>query len=101
MLFMGDANFKSEEYLLQTYEFDKIGLLKIGHHGSKTSSSEEFLKEIKPDIALISAGRDNKFHHPNQETLLRLKKYHIPYYSTQDYGTIEFNFTKRKVVSGW
>lgn len=101
MLFMGDANFKSEEYLLQTYEFDKIGLLKIGHHGSKTSSSEEFLKEIRPDIALISAGRDNKFHHPNQETLLRLKKYHIPYYSTQDYGTIEFNFTKRKVVSGW
>ncbi len=99
MLFMGDANFKSEKYLLDTYDLKKVDLLKLGHHGSKTSTSEEFLKKIEPDIALISAGRNNQFNHPNRETLKRLRKYQIRSYSTQSDGTIEFNFTLKKIFT--
>ena len=97
MLFMGDANFKSERYLLNEYELPKVNILKLGHHGSKTSSSNEFLKRVNPDIALISAGRDNKFKHPSKETLIRLKNHHIDFYSTQKEGTVELIFTLNKI----
>lgn len=99
MLFMGDANFKSERFLLDTYDLDKVNLLKLGHHGSKTSTSEEFLEKIRPDFALISAGRNNKFNHPSQETLKRLQKYQVKSYSTQKDGTIEFDFTFKKILT--
>lgn len=98
ILLMGDANFKSEEYLLNTYNLPKVDILKLGHHGSKTSSSEKFLKKVRPKIALISAGRNNKFNHPNKETLKRLKKYHIKDYSTKRERTVEFNFTLEKII---
>ena len=94
-LFMGDANFNSEKYLLNNYNFPKVNILKLGHHGSKTSTSSSLLKKIKPDIALISAGKDNKFNHPNPETLKRLKKYKVKIYSTKSMGTVEFNFPKK------
>lgn len=99
MLFMGDANFKSEEYIMENYELEKVDILKIGHHGSKTSTKEIFLEKVKPSIALISAGRNNKFNHPNIETIKRLKKYNVKYYSTQTLGTVEFNFTKNQIKS--
>lgn len=97
MLFMGDANFKSEDYLLKTYNLDKVNLLKLGHHGSKSSSTLPFLEQIKPDIALISAGRDNKFKHPNKETLERLRELDIKYYITNKLGTVEINFQKNSI----
>lgn len=99
MLFMGDANFKSEKSILDAYQLEKVNLLKLGHHGSKTSSSEEFLEKVSPDLALVSAGRNNKFNHPNQETLERLRKYHTKLYSTQKDGTIEFDFTLKKIFT--
>ena len=96
MLFMGDASTKSERELLKNYNLSKINFLKVGHHGSKTSTSEELLKTIKPDIALISAGVDNKFHHPHQVIIDRLLHYHIKYYLTSKVGSVEIYFSKNK-----
>lgn len=99
MLFMGDANFKSEEYIINNYELEEVDILKLGHHGSKTSSKESFLQKVKPKVALISAGKNNKFNHPNNETIKRLKKYKIKYYLTKDVGTVEFNFTNNEIIT--
>lgn len=96
MLFMGDASTKSERELLKNYNLSKINFLKVGHHGSKTSTSEELLKTIKPDIALISAGVDNKFHHPHQVIIDRLLHYHTKYYLTSKVGSVEIYFSKNK-----
>lgn len=99
MLFMGDASIKSEESILNDYDIDKVNLLKVGHHGSRTSTSEAFIKKIKPDVALISAGVNNKFNHPHQEIIDRLKKYQVQYYLTSKVGSIEINFTKNKITT--
>lgn len=96
MLFMGDASTKSERELLKNYNLSKINFLKVGHHGSKTSTSEELLKTIKPDIDLISAGVDNKFHHPHQVIIDRLLHYHTKYYLTSKVGSVEIYFSKNK-----
>ena len=98
MLFTGDANFKSEEYLIKNYNLESVDILKLGHHGSKTSSSEEFLKILKPKIALVSAGRENKFKHPNVETLERLEKLNVKVYSTKENGTITINFSTNNII---
>lgn len=91
ILLMGDASKKSEEYILSQYEIEDIDILKCGHHGSKTSSSLEFLEEIHPKSALISAGVDNKFHHPHKEVIDRLKKLKIKIYNTQELGNIKID----------
>ncbi len=99
MLFMGDANFNSEEYILNNYDLVDVDILKLGHHGSKYSSSEGFLDEVNPKIALVSAGKNNKFKHPNRETLLRLKKYYTKIYRTDRDGsvTLRFNNSNLKI----
>lgn len=73
ILFMGDAE-KPLEYrlLFESAGFLDSDILKVGHHGSKTSSSEEFLKAVSPDIAVIQVGRKNRYGHPTQEVLDRL-----------------------------
>lgn len=68
----------------------KVTVYKAGHHGSNTSSGELLLSYIKPEYAIISAGKDNKYGHPNPETLLRLGKYSKEILSTIDRGTISF-----------
>ena len=98
MLFTGDANFKSEDYLMKNYNLESVDILKLGHHGSKTSSSEEFLKILKPKIALVSAGRENKFKHPNIETIERLEKLNVEIYSTKESGTITINFSTNNII---
>lgn len=73
MLFTGDIE-KAEENLAKKYKNElKSTILKVAHHGSKTSTSEEFLKYIEPQIALIGVGENNKFGHPNQITIEKLK----------------------------
>ena len=88
---MGDASEKSEKEIMKDYDIGKVDILKAGHHGSKTSSSEEFIKEIKPKLVLISAGKDNKFSHPNKETLDTLEKYKIKYLITFKEGSIKID----------
>jgi len=76
-LFTGDAYKSTEQELIDRGVDLNSDVLKVGHHGSKTSSSEEFVKEVSPEIAVISVGKDNQYGHPCPETLETLKKYDI------------------------
>ncbi|MFH0853060.1 MAG: MBL fold metallo-hydrolase [bacterium] len=73
-LFTGDADIGEEKWLINSGQNIQVNVLKVGHHGSKSSTSPEFVKAVNPDIGLISAGQDNKFGHPHQELLGRLDK---------------------------
>ncbi len=88
-LIMGDLPAKFERYLVRKYKSRlKSDYLLLGHHGSKTSSSEIFLKTVNPDIAFISVGQ-NSFGLPNKEILDRLDKLNIKYLRTDQVGTID------------
>ncbi len=76
-LFMGDASTKVEENLLKKYKLPVIDFLKVGHHGSKTSSSDLFINSIKPKYSIISVGKNNRYGHPNEEVLNILAKSQI------------------------
>lgn len=71
-LFMGDSSSKTEEYLINNYNLTNISFLKVGHHGSNTSSSPLFINKINPKVSLISVGRNNFYHHPNKKVLTNL-----------------------------
>lgn len=88
-IFTGDAETKAEEELLETfYESLDADVLKIGHHGSSTSTSEAFLTAVSPDVAVISCGDGNSYGHPHGETLQLLRKYSIDYYRTDENGSV-------------
>lgn len=95
-IFTGDADSETERKLVSQGYFDKndnkkiVNILKIGHHGSDTSSSEMFLKKIKPEYCIISVGRDNKYGHPTKNVLDRLEKYCKNIYRTDLSGNISF-----------
>ena len=95
MLFTGDIE-KSEENILNKYKSRDLqsSIIKIAHHGSKTSSSEEFIKEVNPKIALIGVGENNKFGHPNKKVLERLKNINCKIYRTDKMGEIEIKVNK-------
>ncbi len=88
-LFTGDSPVAIEKYLAKTVpELLDVDILKLGHHGSKTSTSPEYLKATTPQLALISAGVNNSYGHPHKEVLDLLKQFGIPYISTQTSDTI-------------
>ncbi len=90
-LFTGDSPIAIERYLVQKDpKVLDVDILKLGHHGSKTSSSVEFLKATSPSLALISAGVNNSYGHPHKEVLDRLQTLAIPWVSTQESGTVVF-----------
>lgn len=89
-LLMGDAGWEAEYQLLQKYPDLKVDVLVLGHHGSQHSSSFDFLKRLQPKLAVISAGFDNRYHHPHPIVLARLKALSIPFYSTIQQGSLEF-----------
>lgn len=68
-LFMGDASIKTEEYLLNNYILPNVDILKVGHHGSYTSTSTDFINVIKPKYSVISVGENNMYKHPNKSVL--------------------------------
>ncbi|NBK46608.1 DNA internalization-related competence protein ComEC/Rec2 [Staphylococcus delphini] len=92
VLLMGDATTKNEEILLKQYTLPQIQILKVGHHGSQTSSSKTFLSQIHPDIALISAGKQNMYHLPHPLTLQKLHDIHAEIYNTADNHHIHVRF---------
>ena len=91
-LFMGDAGVEVENDIIDNYELDNIDYLKIGHHGSITSSSKEFIKTINPKYSIISVGKNNKYGHPNKEVLKTLSNSKI--YRTDQFGSIMFKLQK-------
>ena len=87
-MFMGDAGIEKEKDILDKYNINDIDVLKVGHHGSKTSSSKEFINEINPKYSVISVGKKNRYGHPNKEVLNNLDNSKI--YRTDQNGSITF-----------
>lgn len=86
-LLMGDASIKTENYLMNKYNISNITFLKVGHHGSNTSSGQNFINYLKPKYSIISVGKKNKFGHPKKEVLDILKMTKI--YRTDLNGSIQ------------
>ena len=94
-LFMGDAGVEKEKDILDKYNLSDIDVLKVGHHGSKTSSSKEFIDEIEPKYSIISVGKNNRYGHPNKEVLDNLNDSKI--YRTDQDGSIMFKIKNNKL----
>ena len=91
-LFMGDAGIEKD--ILEKYNISDVYVLKVGHHGSKTSSSIEFINEINPKYSIISVGKNNRYGHPNKEVLNNLDNSKI--YRTDEDGSILFKIKNNK-----
>lgn len=87
-LFTGDAEKDVEEKILDNNENISSDVLKVGHHGSSTSTSKAFLNKINPSIGVISVGKDNTYNHPNNETIKSLKENKVTIYRTDKDGTV-------------
>ncbi|MBR3002411.1 MAG: hypothetical protein IKF38_02450 [Clostridia bacterium] len=105
MLFTGDIEKIAEEEILKQYKKEKSNqitenifkstVLKVAHHGSKSSSIQEFLDLVQPQIALIGVGQDNKFGHPNEEVVQRLENLGSKIYRTDQMGEITLNIDRK------
>lgn len=95
LLFMGDASINTEKDIMNNYDIGDVFILKVGHHGSKTSSSEEFINSVNPKYSIISVGKNNKFGHPKKEVLDNLSNSKI--YRTDIDGSIMFKIKKDKL----
>lgn len=91
-LFTGDLEEVGEKELLQTYPYLKTDVLKVSHHGSNTSTKESFLKQLSPKIALISAGRENRYGHPHEEVVNALSSSKIKTYRTDLHGAVTYRY---------
>ena len=94
-LFMGDASIEVEEDLIEKYNLKNIEVLKVGHHGSRTSSSKSFIDEVNPKYSIISVGKNNRYGHPNKEALNNLENSKI--YRTDQDGSIMFKIRNNKL----
>ena len=94
-MFMGDAGVDKEKDILDKYNLSNVDVLKVGHHGSKTSSSKEFIDEINPKYGIISVGKNNIYGHPNKEVLNNLENSKI--YRTDQDGSIMFKIKNDKL----
>ena len=94
-MFMGDAEAKKEKDILDKYNISDIDVLKVGHHGSKTSSDKNFIDEIDPKYSVISVGKNNRYVHPNKKVLNNLDGSRI--YRTDQDGSIMFKIKKNKL----
>ncbi len=93
LLLMGDASVRSEQDIISSYNLPKIDILKVGHHGSNTSSSKKFINEINPKYSLISVGENNRYGHPKKSVLNTLSNSEI--YRTDLDGNIEIEFNNK------
>ena len=87
-LFTGDAEKISEDQMLDGKYPLQSTVLKVGHHGSITSTTDEFLKAVSPTFGVISSQKDNSYGHPHKEIIKKLEKENVTYYDTQDHGTV-------------
>ena len=94
-MFMGDAGVGKEKDILKKYNISNIDVLKVGHHGSKTSSSKDFIDEINPNYSIISVGKNNRYGHPNKEVLNNLDNSKI--YRTDQDGSIMFKIKNNRL----
>lgn len=96
VLFTGDLEIDGENEILKNYGdlLEETTVLKVGHHGSKTSSGEDFLKKLNPDLSVFSTGEGNRYGHPAEEVKGRFENLSLPTLNTAETGTIEIVFDK-------
>ncbi len=92
-IFSGDLDRAGERQVIKYYPQLKADIVKLGHHGSKTSSDPHYLRQLHPQLAIISAGRHNRYGHPHHETISTLKQQQISFWSTQKYGMIKYRYS--------
>ena len=92
---MGDAGVTTEKEIMNKYNIYNIDVLKVGHHGSKTSSSKEFIDKTNPKYSIISVGKNNRYGHPNKAVLNNLNESKI--YRTDKQGSIMFKIKNNKL----
>ena len=92
---MGEAGIEVEEDIIEKYNLHNIDVLKVGHHGSKTSSSKNFIDEINHKYSIIGVGKKNRYGHPNKEVLDNLENSKI--YRTDEDGSIMFKIKNNKL----
>ena len=97
IIMTGDAENVVENELLKTGENIKATILKVGHHGSKMATTEEFIDAVNPKYALISCGVNNTYNHPSQEVIERLNKKNIKTYRTDEQGEVVMRITEKDI----
>lgn len=100
-LFTGDIETDAEKEMVKKYPKLPTDYLKVPHHGSKTSSTEEFMKQTKPEYALISVGANNSYGHPDPEVLERLTENNVRTYTTAKDGAIIVKYFKIPFLNQW
>ena len=94
-MFMGDASRTTEKEIMSKYNLPNIDVLKVGHHGSKTSTSKMFVNKVYPKYSIISVGKNNRYGHPNKEVLNIIDNSKI--YRTDIDGSVMFNLKNNKI----
>ncbi|MDD6432470.1 MAG: DNA internalization-related competence protein ComEC/Rec2 [Lactobacillaceae bacterium] len=94
-VFTGDLDRAGERAVLEHYSGLHADVLKLGHHGSRTASDDRFLDQLHPQWGIISAGRFNRYHHPNDEVVVSLRQRQIRILSTQQYGMIRYVYAQQ------
>ncbi|MBO1911008.1 MBL fold metallo-hydrolase, partial [Microvirga sp. 3-52] len=87
-LFTGDAEVQAERDMLTSGANLNADILHVGHHGSNTSTTEDFLNAVNPEIAIYSAGNENQYEHPHEEVVTRLQAHQVLLYGTNTHGTV-------------
>ena len=93
-LFTGDISSEVEENIIRNYDLIETDILKLANHGSKTSSSKNFIKQLNPKLSIISSGMNNLYRHPSKEVLDLLENEGVFYLDTKYEGDITIYFTK-------
>lgn len=99
-LFTGDAENIVEDEMIENGCNLKSDVLKVGHHGSDSSTTDNFLKKVNPDFAVISCGKDNKYNHPHKETVDKLNSFGVTVYRTDEEGTIVAQSDGKSITFG-
>lgn len=95
-LFTGDLEEAGEKFIVSTYPELRANILKVAHHGSKTSSADPFLSLVRPSVAIISVGERNRYGHPHKEVIERFKKIGTEIWRTDKQGAISYVFNGEK-----
>lgn len=99
ILLMADASKLNEKDIISKYNLQNIDILKLGHHGSNTSTSEEFIVYTNPKECIVSASLNNKYNHPSPQTVKLLNDYNIKFYETSKNGTIEYIINEHRFIT--
>ena len=95
ILFTGDLEESGERRIISAYPNLEVDILKAGHHGSRTSTTEAFLSHLSPKVVLISAGRNNRFNHPHTEVIERLEEHEINVFRTDTSGAVQLKINEK------